>query len=294
MYLIIGATGYLGSYFLKNIIRETDNKVIATNNSTEPNFLDTRIKWKKLDLANFCSIDNLYNELSLIEKKFKIIFLSSYHHPDQVEKNPKLAWHINVASLDYFLYKFEKLIATFYYASSDAVYGESINGYLFNEEDICCPVNTYGRTKFIAEKLVLLWKFNVIRYPFLIGPSLNNKKHFYDSIYNALYLGNNLDMFGDSYRSPLDFNSASQYTIDVIEQYPALFSQVINICSDTPLSKYEIALLIAKNHNFEPKNINKISINDNSIFLAKRPATTLMDNLKIKKILNLEKINLTL
>jgi len=294
MYLIIGATGYLGSYLITNVLSNTKANIIATYNSNFPNKTDDRIKWEKLNLEDFNSIDIFFNNIKG-HSNLKVIFLSSYHHPDKVEENPKLAWHVNVGALDYFLNKSKNLISTLFYASSDSVYGESINNYVFNEKDLCSPLNTYGRTKFIAEQVVLLYNFNVIRYSFLIGPSIIKKEHFYDYILKTLKNNANIHMFSDSYRNPIDFNSAAYYTVNLCERYPNIKKEIINIAGDKSLSKYDVAMLIAKNNQLRTKNIKKISITDKEnikFFQTKRAQSTLISNKKLKKLLNINTIEL--
>ncbi len=289
-YLIIGASGYLGSYFLKNILEKTDNDIIATYNST-PSILNHRIKWFKLDVADFTAVDDVCFELEKLNKNLKVVYFSAYHHPDKVEENPKLAWDINITSLANIINKIPN-IYTFYYSSTDAVYGESIDNYCFKEDDKHSPVNEYGRQKSLAENIVLGYKQNVIHYPFLIGPSLNQKKHFYDFIVEDLKAGKKIEAFADSYRSTIDFNSAALYTIDLIEKYGDKNLGTINICADEALSKYDVMVKIAKKLGYEKENIIPVSIKKtNAIFKAKRPESALMSNDRVKKLLMTDKIN---
>ena len=186
-YLIIGASGYLGSYFLKNILEKTDSNIIATHNS-KPSILNGSIKWFELDVADFVAVNDFCNELKKTDKKLKAVYLSAYHHPDKVEENPKIAWDINVASLDNFLSKAKSNIESLYYASTDSVYGESIDNHIFSESDLYNPVNRYGRTKAAAEQIVLMHGFSVVRYSLLMGPSIISKRHFFDVIKIVFFL----------------------------------------------------------------------------------------------------------
>lgn len=293
MYLVIGASGYLGSYFLKNILDKTSDEIIATHNSV-PSISNNRIQWFGLDIADFAAVDNFCEQLKKINKQLKIIYLSAYHHPDKVEENRQLAWNINIVALSNLLNKIPN-IETFYYSSTDTVYGESVNNYHFKEEDRHNPVNEYGRQKSLAENIVLSYGQNVIHYPFLIGPSLAKKKHFYDFIVEDLQNGKKIEAFVDSYRSSLDFDSAASYAIDLIEKYGDKNLGTINICSDEDLSKYDVMVRIAEKFGFDKNNIVPASIKKtNAIFKAKRPDSTLMDNKKIKELLLLPHIKLTI
>lgn len=291
MFVIIGGSGYLGSYLIKYILENSHENIISTyNNSNELKLhnLSNRIKWLKLNIENQNEIKE-FCEKTLKNDKHKFIFLSSFHHPDKVEENPKLAWQINAASLDLFLSIAKQNIESLYYASSDSVYGESFNNYIFNENDQYGPLNTYGRTKAIAEQIVLIHGFSVLRYSLLMGPSLISKKHFFDIICESLKNKQSIDMFHDSYRSVISFYQASAYTIKLLENHYKP-RDIINISSDIPLSKHDIGVGIAKKFNLDTRYLNPTSINENNSFGSRRAKNTLISNEKLKKILKIKKI----
>lgn len=226
----------------------------------------------------------------------KIIYLAAYHHPDLVEKNPKIAWDTNVTALSRFLNMADDA-DRFFYPSTDSVYGESVDGYRFKESDRLAPVNRYGVHKSCAERLVTAYGYNVVRFPFLIGPSLvPGKKHFYDVIVETITGGHTIDMFRDSYRSALDFDTAARLLVEIMEKPAAEVPQIVNICGDEALSKYEIGLKLADLTGVSRDLIRPVYIqNDTEIFAVKRASSTLMDNALLKRVLGLDtvKINLT-
>ena len=174
MYLIIGANGYLGSYVIKNILENTEEVIIATaRNISECEPLE-RVTWVECEVTNPGDVKKI-EELSDAYSEIKVVYLAAYHKPDLVQKNPKVAWNINITALSNMINAIRH-VKCFYYASTDSVYGNSVNGYHFKEKDILKPENIYGRQKRIAETLVVGYGYNVVRYPFLIGPSLLKKK----------------------------------------------------------------------------------------------------------------------
>jgi dTDP-4-dehydrorhamnose reductase len=292
-FLVIGASGYIGSYFLKNILATTSQNIIGTHTKNSlPSILHDKINWAELDITDFEAVDKFCNDLEKIGSSFDVIYLSAYHHPDKVEQNPKLAWHINITSLCNIINKIPN-IRSFYYSSSDSVYGESLNNHYFSEEDTHKPLNEYGHQKSLAEKIVLAARYNVIHYPFLIGPSLTSKKHFYDLIVDDFKNNKKVKAFSDSYRNSLDFNSASLYAIQLIEKFGSENIGTVNICSNKALSKYDVIFQIAQKHGFGTENISAILSKElNQIFIAKRPGITLMDNSKMKQLLELKQVEL--
>ena len=244
MYLVIGANGFLGSYILKNIIEKTDDDIIATARNIETVTQDSRIKWLSYDISSSEMTDKLYQALIGIDN-IKLIITAAYHNPDLVEKDPRLAWDINITSLSRLINKLEN-VSCIFYPSTDSVYGNSINGFHFSEEDKLSPVNTYGRQKMTAESIITGYGGNVVRYPFLISPSVSPvKKHFYDKIAETLKKGEKMEMFADSYRSSLSFDTAAGLLVDVIEKFGSDAPKILNICGDDDLSKYDVGLMIA-------------------------------------------------
>lgn len=289
MYAVIGANGFLGNYIIKSILQLTDERVIGTARDISKVKDTDRISWVKCDITNENEFDDLVQILSQ-EETVKVVFLAAYHNPDKVAENPNVAWDINVTTLSKCvnnLYFVDKL----YYASTDSVYGNSINGYHFVETDLTNPVNIYGRNKAAAEAIVVNYGFNVVRYPFLIAPSLvEGKPHFYDRMVESLKSGNEITMFSDSYRSSLNFKTAASLLVKLMQLEDDIPS-ILNICGDKDLSKYDIGLMIADSLNVSRELVKPITMEtDSAIFKSARATSTLMDNTLVKRILGIDTI----
>ena len=290
MYTVVGANGFLGSYIIKNILEMTDEHILAV--CLPPVEEDTdRVKWVPGDISDPAFVEFLNKTYLSKSAHNKIVYLAAYHHPDLVEKNQRLAWDINITSLSRFINSVDHL-DRFFYPSSDSVYGESVNGYRFKEDDPLKPVNRYGHHKCAAESIVTEYGYNIVRYPFLIAPSrAPGRKHFYDTIVSTLLAGKPIEMFKDSLRSALDFDSAARLMIQLMESGPV--PQKLNVCGDEDLSKYDIGLRIADKLRVSRDVVVPISIeNAEGIFEAKRASSTLMDNGLLKKTLDLKEVRL--
>lgn len=278
IHIIVGASGYLGSSLLNSLASEEN--VIATYRTKAEPIADE--KWVQLDVGNNESIDKFFNELDQ-DEKYTFYFLAAMHHPDKVEENWKSAWQINVTGLAYFLSKMPKQ-SDLIYSSTDNVYGESVNFHSYTEESPLNPVNEYGKQKGIAENLVLSRGYKVARYCFLIGPSRISKKHFYDVIVESCNTGQGIDLMNDSYRSIISFDQAASITIELCEKYWKAKLGVINIASDSVMSKFDIGLKIVPNESCHL--IRSISFDSQKFFLAKRPKNVLLNNSKLKMLIN--------
>ncbi|RKW45253.1 MAG: NAD-dependent epimerase/dehydratase family protein [Lachnospiraceae bacterium] len=292
MYCIIGANGFLGSYIIKSILKKTNENIVACCRDISlvgDSLKDERITWRSLDICDFKAVSSFCKEYNRENKK--VVYLAAYHNPDLVEKNPKTAWNTNIISLSFFINEMDN-VSAFYYPSSDSVYGNSIDGKVFEEDDDTNPVNTYGKQKALAERIVTTYGYQVVRYPFLIGTSLlSSKKHFYDHIVESLKSKVGMDMFSDSYRSTISFKQAADYIVELIEMNDK--HPIVNISSDKALSKYEVGLIIAKKLGLDESLVRPVKVEDSEgIFVAKRASSTMMDNKLLKSIFDVDEIRL--
>lgn len=291
MYIIVGASNFLGHYFIKNLLENTQEEIVATFYSSKPLFEHKRLTWIKCD-------NRLDQDIDFLNKNYacnnpKIVYLAACSSPDYCEEQPNKAWDVNITGLSNFINKIEN-VSCLYFASTDVVYGECGLGEKFAENSLYNPSNIYGQHKMLGEQLVLAKGYNVFRLPLMIGPSLVvGKKHFFDTICNTLATGKEIEMFKDSYRSTLTFNQSANMVINLIEKYGSLTSKIINIASDNPISKYDLAIKIAQKYNYNVNLIKPIrQTENNNIFKAKRAMVTVMSNEKLKNLLNLNSINL--
>lgn len=288
MYLIIGGNGFLGTYIIESILRLTQHRILATSRNTEQLKDTDRLTWKQCDITDEKTFDQLV--ASCADEELNVVFLAAYHHPDKVAERPNLAWDINVTTLSRCINKLS-FARRLFYASTDSVYGNSINGYHFKEGDSLHPVNIYGRQKCAAEAVVIYAGFHVVRYPFLIAPSLvPGKPHFYDWLAGELKNRKQVEMFTDSYRSSLHFSTAADYLVRLCEIKDNV-PQIINICGDQDLSKYDIGLLLADKLGVERDLIVPIRVEESEgIFKTPRATSTLMDNTLVKQLLDIDQI----
>lgn len=294
MYVVLGANGFLGSYIVKTILDKTQERILAVCRQTGNVFLQhERLQWMAGDIENSVDVDRITKWMHDVPESCKVAYLAACHHPDVVARQLRSAWHTNITCLSAFLEKTDNVECLFY-PSTDTVYGEGGEDTFFAEDAIPAPVNAYGVQKATAEAVVRGFGYNVVRYPFLIAPSLlQHKKHFYDVIVETLWAGKPIEMFNDSMRSSLDFSTAASLLVRLMEQYTPDLPKTLNLSGDDNLSKYDIGLMIAKKHGLDTSLVVPISVDQAAgIFEARRAKSTLMDNRKIKQILRLKEIHI--
>lgn len=293
MYTVFGANGFLGSYLIKSVLKNTDDEVLAVARSTQGNPKNDRVQWFECDITNPKQVDALAQKLSQ-GKPCKIIDLAFWHNIDTVGVNPKDSWHTNITSLAALLNKVDN-IACFFFASTDCVYGEGKPGQRFKESDPLHPISLYGEHKAAAECLVNARGLNVLRLPYMFGPSiLSHKKHFYDNIADSLLYGNPVDLFYDSLRSSLDFETVANIFVRLSEEFSVLdLPNTLNLCGDECLSKYDLGVLLANKLGVPVELIRPVSsMTLETANNARRASNGLMDNTLLKSILGTSEIKI--
>ena len=284
MICIIGADGFFGTYLQQHLLslNLTETVIVFNHNKTENPFCEEIIN-EEFELEDSKSIEKAAGIIKAYDD-VKIIFLSAVHNPDKVKENPEKAEYLNTKCYESFLKSIEAAdIKRLIYASSDTVYGESIDGHCFTENDEPKPINIYGHQKLLAEEITRKYGYSTARFSYMCGPSLTNrKKHFYDEISNKLKNGERVYMLTDWVRSALSYKTAAEIT------YRYLICEkdisTVNICSDTAVSKYDIGLLIAKKENADPSLVVPCTKKELGIFTEKRADTIIMNNSLSKEL----------
>ncbi len=286
MILIVGC-GYLGGYLVKEISHKTGEPIVATLRDYRKNVPGLPARYVYCDVTDRESLKKLSEICS--GQELTVFYLASAHNVDYVFENPEEARKINVGGLKSFFEAFPK-VRKLFYASTDCVYGEGkgLCGKL-SEASPLNPINEYGRQKIEAEEIVIEKGFTVLRFPFMLGPSLSERPHFYDRICDSLLKGDSPELIDGMHRSVISFSQAAElmYRLSLCEKLP----QIINVCADSALSKYDVGCVLAKKLGVGENRLKKISeAEGESFFKDKRASFVSMDNTLIKSLLGLEEI----
>ena len=286
MILIVGC-GFLGNYLLREFTEKSYEPIIATIRDMQNKSTVTSAEYIYCDVTDRASLKELANACK--NEELTVFYLASCHNVDYVFTNPEKASYINVDCLRVFLDTVPN-IKKLFYASTDCVYGDNKN-ILFSEKDKLSPVNEYGRQKIAAENIVLNRGFTVLRLPFMLGPSLSSKPHFYDNISKAISNGEPIEMIDGMHRSVLSYHQVARLIFSLsLLPYDTL-PKIINICGDDAISKYDIGLAVADKSGISSDTVKPIPEKDGAKFFKdNRASFTAMDNTLLKTILKLKEI----
>lgn len=143
------------------------------------------------------------------------------------EDNPWLAISVNAASVCSLVDLCEMNDILLIQPSTHNVFDGTKDGY-YTEEDIPRPLQIYGLTKYLSEKIVSRCrKHYIVRYPTLFGRRSNNKSAFPTKIIDWIKEGKEFKISYDKIDSP-------SYSIDVAKA-------TLNLPLTKPFGTYHIA-----------------------------------------------------
>ena len=155
--LVCGGAGFIGSYFIKNYLKNNpDSKIInldvLTIGSNLKNLKDvennSNYKFIKDDIRNESVIDNLVKDTDVT------INFAAESHVDRSIANPKPFLETNILGTYSILEATRKFDKQFIHVSTDEIYGDAYGQSSFDENSQINPSNPYAATKAAADHLV--------------------------------------------------------------------------------------------------------------------------------------------
>jgi dTDP-glucose 4,6-dehydratase len=200
--LVTGGAGFIGSNFVRQLINETDCKIVNLDKLTYAGSLrnimdlrhEKRHKFVKGDIRN----RRLVN--SLLRKVDAVVNFAAESHVDRSIQTPEVFIETNVLGTQVLLEACRRFRVRFEQISTDEVYGSRIEG-SFKETDALSPSSPYSASKAAADLLVNAYfvtydlDVTVTRSTNNYGPNQHPEKLTPRLITNAL-LGRRLPIYG--------------------------------------------------------------------------------------------------
>lgn len=237
------------------------------------------------NILDVCSLDSIQNIVSKMNPDV-IVNCAALTDIDAIESNPKKAYDVNAYGAKNVSMVAQQMKIKLIHVSTDSVF-DGLKG-MYVEEDIPNPVNEYAKSKKLGEDFVTETCDNsiIIRTDFY-GYNAEGK-FLFSWILNNLQNENIITAFDDVIFNPLQVTNLASMIIDLFD---VDFTGILHLSSNEVMSKYQFATKIANNLGFSNALIRKGSIKE-SKFIAKRPLNTSLSNLKSRKILKTDIINL--
>ncbi len=179
-----------------------------------------------------------------------VINCAALHDVDGAERAPSLAFAVNAHAVGALAAACKRTGASLVHVSTDYVFGYPTPNYPISEEVAATPLNVYGTTKYLGERLAFFENDNtlVLRLSGLFGGTPTGKRgSFVSAILRRGREGQTLRVVDDQRVSPTSTVDAAPRILDMIARRaaPGIYHLVNSGCT----SWYEMAqqiLLLAK------------------------------------------------
>ncbi len=267
--LVIGATGFIGSYLLKELNAQ------GTSFSGKSGYI-------QFDIRNGEKYDDIIKEVA----PDLVINSSGISNVDDCERREKEALEVNgtaVASLARSSYKSG---AYFVQLSTDYVFDGKRGSY--SESDEPNPINSYGKSKLLGEKNALKYNGLVLRISTPYGINYaQNKDSFISFIVKKLKSKEAIKIADDQITTPTYIKDVKTA---IIALHKSNITGVIHLGSKQVVSRYDFALKTSKKFGLNSDYITRIKLNELK-FIAKRPVDSSLKSEKIQAYIKLESID---
>ena len=272
--LIIGGSGLLGSNWAIKW-RDRYNILLGINK-----------RFIKIEGTKSITIDFKNEKIirNVLEKnKIDILInCSGLTNVEKCERNQELAEFVHCSLCEVFSKLCFSLGVKQVHISTDHLFDGSKK--YVDEDCLPKPLNNYGKTKLISEKMVS--KFNpnalIIRTNFF-GKGPSYRRSFSDLILDNICKNESVNLFDDVFFTPIYIDEL----IEIIENL--LFKDlcgVYNVVGDERLTKYEFGLKIAKEIGVNHRLVKKTLLSERKD-LVKRPFDLSLSNKKLKKSISI-------
>lgn len=207
--LVTGASGQLGAYLLRELVRDPDLEVVAWSGSTTGSRFG--IVLRPVDLGNRDAVAAAFQQA----RPDAILHAGALASIADCYREPVWAEQINVGGTLVLAEAAQAMRARLVLISTDLVFdGEQAP---YRESAPPAPLSHYGRTKVAAERAVLdSGAALVVRISLLFGPSLCGRPNFFDQQLAAVRTGQPLSLFADEWRTPLSLATAAQALVALL------------------------------------------------------------------------------
>ncbi len=176
--LITGGCGFIGSHFVRLVLRRTEWRVVNLDKLTYAGNLKNlagvteghRYRFVWGDIADRVMVDGLFRE----EKPWAVVNFAAQSHVDRSILDPSPFLHTNVVGTQVLLEAARAAgLERFLQISTDEVYGDADGREPFTEHSPLNPSNPYAASKAAADLLCLAYR-RTYGLPVLIVRSTNN------------------------------------------------------------------------------------------------------------------------
>ena len=271
--LVLGGSGLIGNFFIHNSI---NHEIITTFNKTKINASNAISK--KINLPeDWAKLQDL-----ILEDKPDVVLNSiAYSNPDFCEIHKEEIYALHVKITEKITALCSKINSKIVFLSTDYVFDGKKGNY--TESDKTNPINYYGHSKDLAEKITLKNKNNlVLRTAMVYG--LSSKVRFLLYVIENLRENKEINTYDDIFNSATLLDDLTNGISKAIEfDANGIYHMVGSSC----VSRFDFAKTVAKVFNFNENLVKPVSIVSAKL-KAQRPVKPCLNNSKAVKTFNIK------
>jgi len=273
--LITGAFGQLGTSLCEVLPNEL---ILATGRIMT---MTEKYRSMELDITNKKHVEKLIRNY----KPDIIIHLAAMTDVDGCEKDPEMAFDINVGATENLLKNFK---GKFIYVSTDYVFDGEEGPY--HEDDKVNPVSVYGKTKLYGENLVQESDIDwiILRSNIIFSYNDRTKASFVNWVVDSLKKKQMITVVNDQWNNPTWTNDLANVMSMMIEKN---ISGLYHYGGGDFLNRYEFAKMIASSFSLDRQLIKPITTPELN-WLAQRPLKSGLYTNKIELDLGIEPLSI--
>lgn len=232
--LITGASGLLGGYLLRTLAGR-DHSVVAWGGSQTTQSPETNMV--AVDLADGDAVAAAFASA----RPDVVLHAAAVSSVALCFQQPAHARAVNIGGTQLLTELAATAKARLLFVSTDLVFDGQRGGYC--EDDTPAPLSIYGQTKLAAERTVLSSpRTAVARVSLLFGPSLGQRRGFFDEQLAAIRAGRLCPLFVDEWRTPLALSTASEALVALAGSD---FEGRLHLGGPERLSRWEMGVRLA-------------------------------------------------
>ncbi len=257
-------------------------KVYATYYSTRIDVADAETF--KLDVRDAAKVSKLFQEI----QPDTVIVTAAKRSTKYCEEHPEAAYKVNVDGTRNIVTACQDTGAKLAFISSDLVFDGTKGRY--TEEDEVNPLNTYGRQKVMAEKIIkdTLDDWLIIRASYIYG-SYAGRDNFVRWVIENLKNGQEVQVSCDEFVTPIYVESFVDILTELLRKDK---KGIYNVGEGECLSKYEFMVRIKTIFQLN-KGMVKAVPSEALGQSVKRPKNNCLDLTKIRRELDFSRYSLT-
>lgn len=259
--LVTGGTGYLGGELLR-----AAPGVAATHLTTEPASL-AGVDWLRLDVRDRAAVDAAFERLRP----------TAVVHTAYLQDGPE-AQDTNVLGSEVVAVAAASVGARLIHLSTDLVFDGTASA-PYRESDRPNPVGPYGRSKLAAEQRVLAAHpaALVVRTSLMVGGSSPGRHEL--AALRAAAGETEMTFFDDELRSPVLVSDLARALLELAARDER---GVLHVAGPEPLSRFELARLVADAHGVPSGRIRRGSLAESGL---DRAACCVLDSSRARALL---------